>query len=1666
MLKYDHELNLTEENSPSIILRQITPNSRVLEFGPATGYMTRYLKEILNCYISCIEVDPNSAEISAQFCDDMIVADLDEMLWLDKLHDQRYDFLIFADVLEHLKNPWKVLNAASKLLSDTGRIIISVPNVGHNAIVMSLMHGEFEYKKLGLLDETHLRFFTRKSLLQLIDSADLAPVILNATISTPELTEFKQSYIDYPKQVRDYLLSSRDGHVYQFIFTCKKKDNITSEDNCIDLIAETEISTSPVFFQVYWQENGQFNERSSAIVQFNTENEMEYFQIELPKGYSGDLRIDPTNIPAFIQIDSIRIYDSNLIELKTFQSQEINFSEDIIKISEKSSQIKLLATSKDPQIYVRIEDEAARLKVAIKYSEDSPHHLFEELQDQNYQLKITSDQLSEEKKRFAKIKSEIDELQTKFDFKVKKLNEIQAEHIILISKIENLKDENEKFHVNNFKIQKRLDSATVSLKQLETELHDKVTLIDNIYLSFSWKITKPFRTLGKVIRNPKAYTRSLTDLFIRKSYDLKLKVVAELEKTKESEWKSTGTDPQFHLVGRYPVGWSKLTLDITPIGSTQGKMRLYLDKGRSFNEADSYGMGNIGAKNKHYIHFDANLFNLRFDPIESEGEFTLSGVRLTRVSRLEIILDNTFNHFKTKIRKWFGFSKYAITKARDWRTQRGRYPNLNEIPDLARKAIHKWRTNQHHILNDQILPPSGFVLSQTLESYQAWLEVNEWNNRRESLLNSKLNQMAHMPKLSIVMPVYNPPIEYLDQAIESVLQQRYSNWELLIADDASPDPNIRPALEKWAEKDDRIKVRYLESNGNISVSSNAAAELATGDYIILMDNDDELTPDALAEVALYVAANPKTDVLYSDDDKIDTRGSRFAPQFKPDWSPELLLSYMYFSHILVIRTSLFKQVGGFRRGFEGSQDYDLALRVTEKARHVGHIPMVLYHWRVLPNSTASSGAAKPESFEAGRKAVQEALERRGINAKVYQPEWALKAACGIYSHEFYDYGPSVAIIIPTKNQYKILKACIDSIRKTTYQNYQVYIIDNDSDDQETLEYLASMPHTVLKISNPNGKFSYAYINNQAVKSVKEDYVLFLNNDTEVINPRWLSQMVGYLSIKGVGAVGARLLFPDGRLQHAGITHGYYNGMAGPSFKLMPEWNNGYLSYAKVLRNSLAVTAACMLTPRQLFLEQGSFDEQRFAVAYNDVDYCYRLHMSGYRVVYCPDAELRHYEGYSRGFADNPAEGAAFREAYGEWVDPYYNPNLLLDNEQFDIASKVVIVNENVRPIRTLMCAFNLNWEGAPYSQYEMTVHLKNSGIIDPIVYSPYDGPLRKAYEDQGITVEVFNHPLTGVSNLYAYDNAINQFKQKIQGWNVELVYGNTLQTFYAIDAAKLSDLPSIWNPRESEPWQTYFNHFGDDIAARALNCFNYPYKIIFVANATRNGCLPLNAHHNFTTIHNGLDRERLYKQMDKWPRTKAREHLNVDSDELMVLLLGTVCDRKGQMDLVKAVALLEQDQVKAIKCFIVGDRPSDYSKQMHMFIEGLSEDFRKKIIVVPETSETALYYSAADIFVCSSRIESFPRVILEAMASGLPIITTPAFGITEQVQQDVNGVFYQPGDVQDLARHIGRFIELPDFRLKLAHNSKHVLNLLNDYDSMAKSYGQIFREAWLSGRSR
>jgi GT2 family glycosyltransferase/SAM-dependent methyltransferase len=958
------------------------------------------------------------------------------------------------------------------------------------------------------------------------------------------------------------------------------------------------------------------------------------------------------------------------------------------------------------------------------------------------------------------------------------------------------------------------------------------------------------------------------------------------------------------------------------------------------------------------------------------------------------------------------------------------------------------------------------VLSPRETRFESWLARNSWTTNRAISTEKMISSLESRPLLSIIMPVYNPPLAYFDIAIESIRRQKYENWELLLADDASTDLEVRKALTRWSETDARIKVSFLAENGGISVASNVAASMATGEFIVLIDNDDEIEPDALAEVARALNENPGADVIYSDDDKINTGTTRHAPQFKPGWSPELLLSYMYLGHLFCIRRALFNEVGGFRKEFDGSQDYDLALRVTEKARAVVHIPKILYHWRVLPNSTALSGLAKPKSIDAGRLAVEAALSRRGVIGEVYQPEWAHAAGCGIFGILFPDEGPKVTIIIPTKDKVRFLRECVSSIcEKTTYRNYEILVIDNGSVESETIEYLRTAPVKTIRIESNAAGFNFASINNKAAEVADGEFILFLNNDTEVISPRWLSQMVGYLQLKGVGAVGARLIFPDNRIQHAGILHGLYDGLAGPAFKLLPATDNGYLSHARITRNYSAVTAACLLTRKSTFRNIGGFDATNFAVAYNDVDFCYRVRQGGQRVVYCSDAELYHKEGASRGYTDNPREIAEFRARYRSFQDPYFNTNLSRDNEWCEIDSRTLAASPHQQHIRTLVVAHNMNWEGAPLSQFELVSGLTARGVIKPLVYSPHDGPLRKEYERLGIPTVVSKHPLADLPSEAHYIEAIRNFSLQFASFAPEMVYANTCKTFFAIEAAKLMGVPSIWNIRESESWRTFFSEFPGTVAGSAIKCFEYPYKVVFVANSTREGCSELGTKNNLMTIHNGLNLTTFENKLARADRTSARTQLGVSDEEVVFLILGTVCDRKGQLDLIHALKRLSSDAASQCRILIVGDRPGPYSSRLHREVASLPAYQRNRVTIVSETGESGLYFKAADVFVCASRIESYPRVILEAMAAGLPIVSTPVFGISEQIRPGVNGLFYNPGDAQTLATLMEKLVLDPEERRRLASNSPWVLKTLSSYDEMVEKYAQVFGEAWLTGNT-
>ncbi len=947
--------------------------------------------------------------------------------------------------------------------------------------------------------------------------------------------------------------------------------------------------------------------------------------------------------------------------------------------------------------------------------------------------------------------------------------------------------------------------------------------------------------------------------------------------------------------------------------------------------------------------------------------------------------------------------------------------------------------------------------------YQVWIENNRWNEQTLLSAEHVLRTLPRRPFFSVIMPVYNIEDCWLEKAVASVQAQVYPHWELCIADDASTAPNVRRLLCRLVAHDARIKVRYLPSNGNISRASNAAAELARGEYLVFLDQDDELTPDCLLELASAIVKEPSPDIVYSDDDKIDENGQRFAPQFKPDWSPELLLAYMYFCHVFCVRRALFEEVGGFRAGFEGCQDYDLALRLTERTSRIAHVPKVLYHWRALPGSTATSGAAKPEAFDRGIRAVQEALDRRGIPGRVSRPDFAVQNHMGLFQIDFPDEGPTVAIVIPTKNRLELVRNCIGSIlEKTTYCRYEIVVIDNESDDPATLEYLCNLPARcrVIRIPSTDGRFNYARLNNQAVECLDAEYVLFLNNDTEVRRPEWLSQMVGFAEFPGVGAVGARLLFPDGRVQHAGVITGHHEGMPNPAFKSTPWDDGGYLCYAFVTRNYSAVTAACLLIRRALFRSMGGYDETQFAVAYNDIDFCLRLREDGWRCVYAPRAELLHHESASRGYSNNPRETWAYRVAWGHDRDPYYNPNLTRENERFAISTQraTARVAPSQLPIRVLFCTHNLNLEGAPLYIFRLAVDAQKRGRIAPEIYSLCDGPLAAMYREAGIPVHLPDFSPTTPDQQQVHVSTVRMFADWIRGCGFDLVHGNTLNSYFAIEAAHEAGLPSLWTIHESVDYRNYFQQFGQSAVEPALRAFTYPYQVIFVAHATRGLYKPLETRHNFSVIHVGLKRDSIEQFLSECSPRDARLQIGCPQDKLVVTIIGTVADRKGQHVFASAAMELLRNGRHDVIFQIVGCRPDPYMTELEAMIHDHGAEFR----LVPATPDVYLYYRASDIFVCCSTNESYPAVILEAMAFGLAIVTTPVFGIAEQIAHGISALTFQPGDVATLVKHLGFLLDNPVERRLLAEGARTTLNTMISHEEMIQAYEEIILAAFVA----
>jgi GT2 family glycosyltransferase len=634
-------------------------------------------------------------------------------------------------------------------------------------------------------------------------------------------------------------------------------------------------------------------------------------------------------------------------------------------------------------------------------------------------------------------------------------------------------------------------------------------------------------------------------------------------------------------------------------------------------------------------------------------------IRACRVKGADI-LDNDYTSFKFKPIKdstdeifFVSLRSEGVPSAAVWYASEANCPNLQ---------LYKSR--------EKIGGCIGFQALANLKEgnpYNLWILKNEPDGSQMDDIRNVCSSLKYRPKISIITPVWNTPERWLRLAIESMMKQTYNNWEMCIVDGGSTKQHVNRVINEYAGKDSRIKVKFLNENKGIAGNSNEALSLATGEFVGFLDHDDELAPFALYEVTRLLNEHPELNFIYSDEDKIDISGKRMEPFFKPDWSPDMFLSYNYPIHITVIRKNLIEKVKGFGKDYDGAQDYDLFLKVLEicEDKNIAHIPKILYHWRKISTSAAMSLDSKPYADDAGKNALRDAMKRRDI--KVDNILNAFMRGSYRIKYQIIN-NPKVTIIIPTKDNVDILRNCINSIlTKTAYSNFKIILVDNQSSADETFKYYDELKcENNIKILKYDKIFNYASINNFAVSQTESEFILFLNNDIEVISGEWMTAMLEHAQKENVGAVGAKLLFSDNTIQHCGVIlnegdpfHAYYKHPDHP----------GYFGFVDIVRNCTAVTAACLLTRKSVFLEVGGFDEN-FAVAFNDVDYCLKLRQKGYLITYTPYARLYHHESQTRGCNDLKqarfwSERDRLRKKWGRMIeeDPYLNPNLTLKNNE-------------------------------------------------------------------------------------------------------------------------------------------------------------------------------------------------------------------------------------------------------------------------------------------------------------------------------------------------------------------------------------------------------------------
>ncbi|RHO55557.1 glycosyltransferase [Eubacterium sp. AM05-23] len=1090
-MKYDFDLALDQNTSTGKIIAHIKDGSRVLEFGPGNGRVTRYLTKVKRCSVSIVEFDKELYNEVMKFADDGFLGNIEDFEWCEYFSDQVFDVIIFADVLEHLQDPLKVLEYSKKCLKSDGVFLVSFPNIGHNSVLIDLFNNNFSYNEYGLLDKTHNTFYTQDGFEKLFEKTGLYINEEDYTYAQVGQTEFDNSYADLPIEMQYDFKIRPFGEVYQYFFVLSLKANVSFKRK--------------------------IPENSNAVVQLN-----------LVYDYGNDIKVEPW-----------------LLNILTGENQRI-----ILDIPDTLNALKILPMQAKGALKFKACSEDDMIKSiktnAIWNSKDSYVFL-----NGNPFLRIEGESIRGRR------------LELYFEFyHIGEYSEIQKKILIDYYMKKN----------ENINLCKKLDiKSGRNGDKVETMKNRYIQIID----SNLWKTLDGIRNISNLYRRKK-------QLILKKNSFFKYNIDAvDFDHERNSVfirgWGFSNSDNKKldYVVPAEEGAYFKVTrqdrFDVCDVFSIDRNCKL------------GFMIEIEGAILKRYYHLILK---------------TNTGIKiLIRIDRLNL----EEKYFMQKVKK-----------------------DIKTVQQFGiAEAYKKFIFHKSHRSSDD---------------YDYWIYKNEKVDLEK--IRQDINSFEITPKISVVVPVYNVEEKWLQKCIDSLRKQVYKNWELCIADDCSTKTYVRPLLEKMSQKDKRIKLVFRNENGHISQATNSAIEISTGEFIGFMDNDDELSPMALYEIVKTINEQSDIDFIYTDEDKINVKGKRFDPFFKPNWNSVLLCGHNYITHFVVVKRTLLDKVGALRSTMDGSQDYDFVLRATEQAKHIWHIPKILYHWRTIETSVAFDPKSKEYAYTAGKKALEESLARKNLHGNV-----KMTRNYGAYKINYnYEIKPMLSIILwgANKDIEKIVNAILNN---ADYSNFEILV---PAEQKELLKY-----------EDARIRFLQSYNFNKRAEEAKGQYLLFLKNSILVEKKRNISELLNYGLKDGVGIVGGKIVTKENIVYNAGVwiddkkqqIHYVHRGCSDRSL--------GYYFRIVLPQNVFAVTEDCLLISKENYLKAGGINES-LADGLKGIDLCLKIRSMNLDIVWTP---------YFKGVEDCVENKLLTKQEYCEfnevWPpekrrDPYINPWILND----------------------------------------------------------------------------------------------------------------------------------------------------------------------------------------------------------------------------------------------------------------------------------------------------------------------------------------------------------------------------------------------------------------------